>query len=103
MDDHAWLHPHEVLARRDRGEVDLAPPTWVTLHDIGRHATVDGALRAAAAQDPVPHYETHWTGVEGGAVALWAGDAGYDASDPGVDGSRHRLWMLADGWRLERR
>jgi 8-oxo-dGTP pyrophosphatase MutT (NUDIX family) len=102
MDDHAWLHPHEVLARRDRGEVDLAPPTWVTLHDVGQHGTVDDVLRAAAAQASVPHYETHWTGVEGGAVALWHGDAGYATSDPLVDGERHRLWMVADGWRLER-
>ena len=46
MDDHAWLHPTEVLARRDRGEVDLAPPTWVTLHDLAEHADVDAVLLA---------------------------------------------------------
>ncbi len=100
--DHAWLHPREVLARRDRGEVDLAPPTWVTLHDLAEHPDVEAALAAARRRDPVPHYETRWSSVPGGAVALWSGDAGYDTSDPDVPGRRHRLWMLEDGWRLER-
>ncbi len=73
----------EVLDRRDRGEVDLAPPTWVTLHDLAaarrrRHAR----WRHAATRDPVPHYETRWAEVDGGAVAMWDGDSGYDAADP---------------------
>lgn len=100
--DHAWLTPQEVLARRERGEVDLAPPTYVTLADLAESDTVDEALASARSRDPLPHYETRWSGVDGGAVALWAGDAGYEASDPEVDGPRHRLWMLDTGWRLER-
>jgi 8-oxo-dGTP pyrophosphatase MutT (NUDIX family) len=102
MDDHAWLHPTEVLARRDRGEVDLAPPTWVTLHDLAEHADVESVLAAAHQRRPLPRYETRWSAVDGGAVALWAGDAGYERSDPEQGGPRHRLWMLEGGWRLER-
>lgn len=102
MDDHAWLHPGEVLARRDRGEVDLAPPTWVTLHDLAGHPDVEAALAAARRRDPIPRYETRWCAAEGGAVALWAGDAGYETNDPGAPGPRHRLWMVELGWRLER-
>lgn len=102
MDDHAWLHPQEVLDRRERGEVDLAPPTWVTLHDLAQHPDVEAVLAAAERRLPLPRYETRWSAVDGGAVALWAGDAGYDASDPTADGPRHRLWMLESGWRLER-
>lgn len=100
--DHAWLTPQEVLARRDRGEVDLAPPTYVTLADLAHHATVDEALASAAQRQPAPRYQTRWGTVEGGAVAMWAGDAGYEVNDPEVEGPRHRLWMLAEGWRLER-
>jgi 8-oxo-dGTP pyrophosphatase MutT (NUDIX family) len=100
--EHEWLAAGEVLARRDRGEVDLAPPTWVTLHDLAAHATVDDALVAAAARDPLPHYVTRWVTIDDGAVAMWAGDAGYDAGDPDVPGGRHRLWMVRGGWRLER-
>ena len=100
--EHEWLPAREVLARRDRGEVDLATPTWITLHDLAQHDDVDQALRSAAARDPLPHYETRWAEVPGGAVAMWHGDGGYEAADPDQPGARHRLWMVEGGWRLER-
>lgn len=100
--EHEWLPAREVLDRRDRGEVDLAPPTWMTLHDLAAHDDVDTALRHAATRAPLPHYETRWAQVPGGAVAMWHGDAGYDTADPALEGVRHRLWMLEEGWRLER-
>ena len=100
--DHAWLTPGEVLARRDRGEVDLAPPTWVTLHDLSAHRDVAAALADAEVRSPLPRYETRWAEIDGGAVAMWAGDAGYESARPDEPGTRHRLWMLAEGWRLER-
>ncbi len=100
--DHAWLTPQEVLERRARGEVDLAPPTFVTLTDLADHGDVDTALASAERRSPVPRYSTRWGVLDDGAVALWAGDAGYDTNDPDVPGRRHRLWMLPDGWRLER-
>lgn len=102
--EHEWLAPRSVLARRDAGEVDLAPPTWVTLHDLSEHGTVDDALAAAAAQASLPHYVTHWVRLADGAgdVAMWFGDAGYESGDPAADGARHRLWMVPDGWRMER-
>jgi 8-oxo-dGTP pyrophosphatase MutT (NUDIX family) len=100
IEDHRWLSPAEVLEQRDRGEVDLAPPTWMTLHALVTARDVPHALAQAAARAFV-RYETHWSGVDGGAVAMWEGDAGYATSDPTLEGPRHRLWMLADGWRVE--
>lgn len=100
--DHRWLTPREVLERRDRGEVDLAPPTWVTLSDLADLPSVDVALAVAEARQPVPRYETRWAELEGGAVALWEGDAGYEHSDVHAEGARHRLWMTEAGWRYER-
>lgn len=100
--DHAWLTPQEVLDRRARGEVDLAPPTFVTLTDLAAHNDVEAALAGAANRQPVPRYATRWGVIEGGAVALWHGDAGYEANDPDATGPRHRLWMQPEGWRLER-
>jgi 8-oxo-dGTP pyrophosphatase MutT (NUDIX family) len=99
--EHAWLAPAEVLRLRDAGDVDLAPPTWVTLHDLARTPDVAVALDAAARRDPIPRYETRWVQVDDGAVAMWAGDAGYEAGAPDLPGPRHRLWMHADGWRFE--
>jgi hypothetical protein len=100
--DHRWITPREILEQRDRGEVDLAPPTWVTLHDLAEHADVDSVLAFAEARRPLLRYVTHWCGVDRGAIAMWAGDAGYETSTPEVEGPRHRLWMVDGGWRLER-
>lgn len=98
--DHRWLSPREVLDRRDRGEVDLAPPTWMTLNALVGTVHVDDALAQAAAR-PIVHYETRWCPTDDGVVAMWTGDAGYDASDPTLEGPRHRLWMQASGWTFE--
>lgn len=99
--DHAWLAPTEVLARRERGEVDLVPPTYVTLCELADLGSVDEALAAAERRRPVPRYETQMAQVEGGSVLLWAGDAGYETLDPLAPGARNRLTITASGWVLE--
>jgi 8-oxo-dGTP pyrophosphatase MutT (NUDIX family) len=104
--EHAWLRPSVVLERHAAGDVDLAPPTWVTLHRLTAFATVEDALADAGGRPPDVHV-TQIGRTEGGAVALWAGDAGYpEAEDgrPDVDavGPRHRLWMTKGAWRYER-
>jgi 8-oxo-dGTP pyrophosphatase MutT (NUDIX family) len=98
--DHAWLHPAEALRRRDAGEVELAPPTWVTLHRLAAFADPAAAFAGLCAGEP-RLYVTRIARLEGGMVSLWAGDAGYADSDPGRPGPRHRLSMLASGWRYE--
>lgn len=101
IDEHRWLPAGNVLAERDAGTIELAPPTWVTLHDLSRFSTSREAMAWAAGVE-VPRYVTHWREVDGGAVAMWHGDAGYEASDPLLEGPRHRLWMTEGNWRLER-
>lgn len=99
--EHRWLDPVEALALRDRGEIELAPPTWMTLRWLLGQPDVATCMAAAAETEPL-RFETRIGVVEGGAVALWEGDAGYDAGDPHAPGARHRLWLLDDGWRYER-
>ena len=101
--EHEWLAAREVLDRRDRGEVDLAPPTWVTLHDLAEHDTVDAALASGRRarpgpplRDPLGHDRRRGGGDVGTATAATR------RNDPDQPGARHRLWMLEDGWRLER-
>jgi 8-oxo-dGTP pyrophosphatase MutT (NUDIX family) len=99
--DHRWIEPADALARRDAEEIELAPPTWLTLHRLAGYADVAAAVVDAHAREP-EFFETHIARVEGGAAALWEGDAGYESSDGDAPGPRHRLWMLPDGWRYER-
>ena len=99
--DHAWMRPRTAMARRDAHEIELSPPTWITIEELARHDTVDaalGAFRARAAE----HFATQIALVGDHAVAMYDGDAAYGGGDPEADGARHRLWMGDDGWRYER-
>lgn len=100
--DHVWTRPADVMARRDAGEVELAPPTWVSLHRLAGSATVDAALEEARSTEL--EYFTTAIGKDGDSlVALWHGDAGYESGDASAPGPRHRLVMPRSGpWRYVR-
>jgi len=98
IQDHGWLSPADALARRDMGEYELAPPTWITLRRLSSARDVDAALTEARAREP-QRFATRVV-VDGAVVScLWAGDAGYADGDATAPGSRHRLVMDPAGWR----
>lgn len=99
--DSAWMRPADALERRDAGEVELAPPTWMTLHYMSAFADVAALMTDAHAREPEV-YETVIVKGDEGLVAMWAGDAGYEAQDPGLPGPRHRLYMSRGTWALDR-
>ena len=101
IQDHEWISPDAALARHAKGEIDLAPPTWVTLYHLDRHQPAAAALEHFAASEPHV-YETH-VGVDadGVRVAMWKGDAGYDDTDANAGGPRHRLVMRKEGFTFE--
>jgi 8-oxo-dGTP pyrophosphatase MutT (NUDIX family) len=98
--EHLWIRPAEAIARRDAGEIELIPPTWMTLRLLSEHRTVDETLAAAGAREP-QIYVTHIARVDGGIASIWQGDAAYDDGDTGKPGPRNRLLMLDDGWRVD--
>ncbi len=98
--DAEWMRPTDALRRRDAQELELAPPTWVTLHHLARHDTVTSFLDWARRVEP-RFYETHIGSTDEGPVALWEGDAGYETGDATIEGPRHRLVMALDGYRFE--
>ena len=99
--DDTWVRPSEMLERHAAGEIQLAPPTFVTLHDLCGHRAVDSVLAAATVAEP-PRYLTRIASLDDALVTMWAGDAGYDEGDATVPGARHRVVMADDGWRFER-
>jgi 8-oxo-dGTP pyrophosphatase MutT (NUDIX family) len=98
--EHLWLRPEEAIRRRDAGEIELAPPTWVTLWQLAAAGTVEKMLAAARGQKP-RRFETHIAMKGDAMVALWEGDAGYDDGDADRPGARHRLSMSPEGWKYE--
>jgi 8-oxo-dGTP pyrophosphatase MutT (NUDIX family) len=99
--EEAWLDAADALAKRDAGEVELAPPTWMTLQYLGEFDSIGALMADARAHTPV-WYETHMGKGEQGMAAVWEGDSAYESGDLDTPGPRHRLWMSKDGWRLER-
>ena len=100
-DEHRWLTPTAALEACDRGEIEVPPPTYVTLAQLAGLPDVKQACVRLAGD--MTEYVPHPCQVEGGAIAyLYAGDAGYDTSDVGAPGARHRLWTADGSWRYER-
>tara|TARA_B100000530_G_scaffold266217_1_gene178917 strand:+ start:137 stop:877 length:741 start_codon:yes stop_codon:yes gene_type:complete len=98
--EHNWFRPHEAINLRDAGEIELAPPTWVTLNRLISFTSVEDALKDLNTKDPT-FYETHIAQSVKGPVAMWLGDAGYEKTDPEMPGERHRLTMTTDGYHFE--
>jgi 8-oxo-dGTP pyrophosphatase MutT (NUDIX family) len=98
--EHLWLRPDEVLDRQAAGEIELAPPTWLTLRRIAPASDVEAALAEARSRPP-ERFETHIAMAGREVVAVWAGDAGYDDGDLDRPGPRNRLFMVDGGWRYE--
>lgn len=95
--DHSWMRIAEVLRRRDALEVELAPPTFVSLFELIQHTNVRGALAAFRAREP-ERFMTHIAVGDSGPVAIWHGDAGYETGDLEIAGPRHRLIMQKEQW-----
>lgn len=77
--DHVWVRPGDALARHGRQEIELLPPTWMTLRRLADHNDVAHALADAAAR-PVERFTTEMRLNEDGVpVALWEGDVAYAA------------------------
>jgi 8-oxo-dGTP pyrophosphatase MutT (NUDIX family) len=98
--EHLWIRPSEAISRRDAGEIELIPPTWMTLRMLADEPSVDAALATARGHDP-NIYVTHIVSVDGGIASIWQGDAAYEDGDALKPGPRNRLLMLEDGWRVE--
>ena len=100
--DHRWFRPGDALAAQRAGEIELPPPTFVTLLRLAEAATVEDALHEARAAAYV-RFEPRLHPVEGGFVSLYDGDVAYEDRTRFEEASpRHRLWAVESGWRYER-
>lgn len=101
IQNHQWINPGEALARHARGEIDVVPPTWVTLYQFSRFSSVNEALSTIAARE-TRHYTTHLGKNDDGLrITLWQGDSGYDDWDASQDKNTHRLIMDPEGFRFQ--
>jgi 8-oxo-dGTP pyrophosphatase MutT (NUDIX family) len=97
---HRWMRPHDALDAQRAGEIELPPPTFVTLLKLQDYSTAGAALAAIAAQEPEVFLPQHFQ-IPGGACTVYRGDASFDHDDIDRPGPRHRLYMIKGGWRYE--
>lgn len=98
---HRWFRPADAMSSRDAGEIELAPPTFMTLFRLAAWSNVTSALEAIA-NEPIEFFQTKITSLDDDLIAMYHGDAGYEDEDPAADGARHRLVMAKTGWVYER-
>ena len=119
IDHHVWLEPAAALASQAAGEIELAPPTWVTLWRLAADAAggageagEGGAaadagsggvarLLAAAASRPPERFSTRIARQGERMATLWDGDVAYDGGPLDAPGPRRRLWIAPGAWHLE--
>lgn len=98
---HRWLTAAEALALHARGELELPPPTFVTLCQLRPHTSAAEVLATLSRSEP-PVYVPRQHPVAGGFVSLYHGDVAYEDGVVERPGPRHRLHMLESGWSYER-
>jgi 8-oxo-dGTP pyrophosphatase MutT (NUDIX family) len=98
-----WFRPADAFAARDAGEIELAPPQYVTLLWLRDHADVAAVLDAAVTGEPID-FTPRFHFIEGdGAVCVYAEDVAYeDRGRLDEDGPRHRLYLRDGGWEYVR-
>jgi hypothetical protein len=98
----AWMSPADALRRRAVREIEIAPPTFVSLAELCAFRDVDHALEVIQARTP-ERFQTVIGLSKVGPVAMWHGDAGYESADPAAQGNHHRLTMNKEaGWHYAR-
>jgi 8-oxo-dGTP pyrophosphatase MutT (NUDIX family) len=101
IQNHEWIQPADALARHAAGEIDLAPPTWITLHQLALHEPA-AALWQVLKDQPVRVYETRIRkDQDDRRIALWAEDAAYAGGEVDQPGPRHRLVLDPRGFIFE--
>lgn len=94
---HQWLRPEEAIAAHRRREVDMMPPTFVSLsYLLGARDSAEALARLAKRE--VVSILPRPVKDERGTLMLYPGDAGYDSGDPGLSGARHRCRRGDEGW-----
>lgn len=99
--NYQWIRPADAHVKHAAGDIDLAPPTWITLHQLAQYEQI-ADLMAFLRDEPAKHYETRIVKNNAGdRVALWSGDTAYESGDADTNGDRHRLILGAGGFVFE--
>ena len=87
--DYQWLTPQGALEAHRGGQLNLMPPTYMSLRLIRHYPTAQQACDRLLQRRPyevTPRLCQH----QGSWICLYPGDAGYQENDWAIEGPRHR-------------
>jgi 8-oxo-dGTP pyrophosphatase MutT (NUDIX family) len=103
MDKLQWFGPADALAARAAGDIELAPPQYVTLLELQETETVSDAMKVIASSTPVDYLPRFHFLEVGGAICVYPEDVAYDdLSKLDTPGPRHRLLLGGESWEYVR-
>ena len=99
--EHRWLRPGDAIQLHHDGEIELIPPTFVTLVQLSASPTIQAAIASTQDSNP-PEFVTR--PVPGKPITLtWDGDVAFHDPDRIHEvGPRNRLTMADGNWAYER-
>ncbi len=100
--DHDWVTPTEAFRRFEAREIELGPPTWLTIRGVAAHPDVTSVLAHARATPPAVFAPRVILNGDGVPVSLYAEDAGHPERALDAGGPRHRLLMQPGAFVYER-
>lgn len=98
-----WLSPREAIARFERGELLLPPPTWTTIRQLGARASIDDVFEWAKTRTIVRIMPGFFKNGEEATLTL-PGDPAFPTI-PGWDIPEETRFILEYGarWRPQKR
>jgi 8-oxo-dGTP pyrophosphatase MutT (NUDIX family) len=97
MTELEWLTPHDAVARCASGAILLPPPTWTTLKQLARFASIDDALQWAASK-PIVRVMPGFIKDEGQTMLTLPGDP-LHPTIPGWEIPEDTRFVLQEGKR----
>jgi 8-oxo-dGTP pyrophosphatase MutT (NUDIX family) len=93
-----WVAPAAAIARCRDGDIALPPPTWTTLRQLERFATVEDAMQWARACGAVPRVEPGFIQQGETRIVLLPGDPGCP-DVAGFSAEETRFLLEGGRWR----
>ena len=93
-----WLDPADAIARALDGDIALPPPTWTTLSELSRFASIDDALDWARRK-PVPRVQPRFSRNGEETLVIYPGDPLYPAIEGFVPPGHTRFLLENRRWR----
>ncbi len=100
--EHCWRSPTDALKAHREGEIELVPPTFLTLLEISSYKSISEVEGAFSNTQP-RIFEPRVESLPEGLCYFYEGDAGYENSDHLAEGARHRLYAKTNrDWQYQR-